>query len=104
MNPETKETKFCMNCGGRIDAKAEICPQCGVRQPGSRRNPDRVVAGIFGILLGGFGIHKFYLGKVGQGILYLLFCWTIIPSIIGLIEGIRYLVMSEEEFAKKYGQ
>ena len=103
MNPENKEIKSCMNCGGRIDAKAEICPLCGVRQPGSHRSRDRVVAGTFGILLGGFGIHKFYLGKVGQGILYLLFCWTIIPSIVGLIEGIRYLVMSEEKFAQKYG-
>ncbi|WP_295121198.1 TM2 domain-containing protein [Ruminococcus sp.] len=40
------------------------------------------------IFLGGIGIHKFYAGKVGIGILYLLFCWTLIPSLIALIEFI----------------
>ena len=35
------------------------------------------------ILVGAFGAHKFYLGKNGQGILYLLFFWTAIPAIIG---------------------
>lgn len=62
----------------------------------------RVVAGILGILLGSLGIHKFYLGKVGMGILYLIFSWTGIPGIIGLIEGILYLVKSDEEFQAKY--
>ncbi|RAK23160.1 TM2 domain-containing membrane protein YozV [Anoxybacillus vitaminiphilus] len=63
---------------------------------------NKVVAGILAILLGGLGIHKFYLGKLGQGILYLIFAWTGIPSIIGLIEGILYLVQSDEEFNRKY--
>lgn len=62
----------------------------------------RVVAGILGILLGAFGVHKFYLGKIWQGILYLLFFWTGIPGIIGLIEGILYLVKTDEEFQDKY--
>ena len=43
---------------------------------------------ILAILLGGVGVHKFYVGKWGMGILYLLFCWSGIPAIIGLIEGI----------------
>jgi TM2 domain-containing membrane protein YozV len=63
----------------------------------------RVVAGVLGILLGNFGAHKFYLGKIGMGILYLVFFWTGIPGIIGLIEGIMYLVKSDEEFHAKYG-
>lgn len=63
----------------------------------------KVTAGVLGILLGGLGAHKFYLGQVGLGILYLLFFWTFIPAIIGLIEGIIYLTMSDEEFARKYG-
>lgn len=67
----------------------------------ARRN--RVVAAIFALLLGGLGIHKFYLGKVGWGIVYILFCWTMIPSIVAFIEGIIYLTMSDEEFAAKYG-
>ena len=63
----------------------------------------RITAGILAILLGDFGIHKFYLGKIGQGIVYLIFCWTGIPAIIGLVEGILYLLMKDEEFVQKYG-
>ena len=63
----------------------------------------KIAAGILGILLGAFGVHKFYLGKIGLGILYLLFFWTGIPGIIGLIEGIIYLTMSDEDFRAKYG-
>lgn len=62
----------------------------------------KTTAGILGILLGCFGAHKFYLGKTGMGILYLVFSWTGIPGIIGFIEGIKYLVMSEDEFNAKY--
>lgn len=61
----------------------------------------KVVAGLLGILLGGIGVHKFYMGKIGMGILYLLFCWTGIPSVIGLIEGIIYLCSSDENFQLK---
>lgn len=98
--------KYCVNCGASIDARAEICPGCGVRQPSLRRPGKisrRVAAAIFAIFLGSFGVHRFYLGQVGWGILYVLFCWTLIPAIAGLIEGILYLTMSEEEFEAKYG-
>ena len=103
--------KFCFECGSTINSKAEICPHCGVRQlqpPGmigasSPTGRNRVAAAIFAILLGGFGIHKFYLGRVGQGIIYLIFCWTFIPAIIGFIEGIIYLTMSDKSFIEKYG-
>jgi TM2 domain-containing membrane protein YozV len=106
MTREEKGRKFCVNCGGEIDYKAEICPKCGVRQPviASAEGKNRVTAGVLGILLGGFGIHKFYLGKIGWGIIYLVFFWTCIPAIIGLIEGIKYLAMSDYEYAAKYGE
>ncbi len=50
------------------------------------RRKDNVVAILLAIFLGGFGAHQFYLGRPGLGVLYLLFCWTLIPSIIALIE------------------
>jgi len=99
--------KYCVNCGTSIDAQAEICPGCGVRQPSLRRPGKisrRVAAAIFAILLGSFGVHRFYLGQVGWGILDVLFCWTLIPAVAGLIEGILFLTMSEEEFEAKYGR
>lgn len=64
---------------------------------------NKLTAGLLGILLGDFGAHKFYLGNTGMGILYLCFFWTFIPGIIGIIEGIQYLTMSDEDFAAKYG-
>lgn len=62
----------------------------------------KTTAGILAILLGGLGVHKFYLGRIGLGILYLVFCWTYIPAIIGLVEGIIYLTSTEEKFYYKY--
>lgn len=61
----------------------------------------KVAAGILAILFGGLGIHKFYLGKIGMGILYLVFCWTYIPAIVGFIEGIVYLCSNDENFQLK---
>ncbi|ANC36146.1 MULTISPECIES: TM2 domain-containing protein [Gammaproteobacteria] len=98
-------TKFCYACGQQIDARAEICPKCGVRQQDAKVNgkKSKIAAGIFALFLGGIGVHKFYLGKVGMGILYLIFCWTLLPAIIAFFEGIIYLCTSDEDFAKKYG-
>ena len=94
--------KFCHECGKVINTKAEICPHCGVRQmtpPITTTSPSRVIAILLGLFLGGLGLHKFYMGKTIQGLFYLLFCWTGIPAIIGLIEAIVYCFMSEETFA-----
>ena len=63
---------------------------------------NRIAAGLLAIFLGDFGIHKFYLGQVGMGILYLLFCWTIIPGILGIFEGVHYLFMKDDVFKAKY--
>ena len=62
----------------------------------------RTTASLLAFFLGGIGIHKFYLGKTIQGIFYLLFCWTWIPSLIAFIEFIIYITMSDKEFNKRY--
>lgn len=102
----SSDTKYCSNCGEQIDTKAEICPECGVRQhaPPSGDGPDRGVAALFALLLGGFGAHKFYLGQTKVGLLYLCFFWTFIPAVVGFIEGIIYLTKSDEEFQRQYAQ
>lgn len=64
---------------------------------------NKLTAALLALFLGGFGIHKFYLHQGNSGIWYLLFCWTGIPEIIGFVEGIQYLIMSEEEFFQKFG-
>ena len=109
---KSADEKFCTDCGALIKARSEICPKCGVRQmppPGifistSPNGRSRLVAALLALFLGGFGLHKFYLGRVGWGIVYLLFCWTFLPAIVGFIEGILLLVMSDSEFDTKYGK
>jgi len=64
---------------------------------------NKVTAGLLALFLGGFGVHKFYLGNSKSGIWYLLFCWTGVPEIIGFIEGIQYFAMSDEDFVNKFG-
>lgn len=63
---------------------------------------NKLAAGLLGIFLGGLGIHKFYLGQTWMGILYLVFCWTGIPAIIRLIEGILLIAQPDDVFNAKY--
>ena len=108
---KSADEKYCSECGAIIKAKAEICPKCGVRQNASLSSlaaiapngKSKLAAALFALFLGGIGIHKFYLGRIGWGIVYLLFCWTVIPAIIGFIEGILLLIMSQSDFNRKYG-
>ncbi|HEY9695941.1 MAG TPA: TM2 domain-containing protein [Trichocoleus sp.] len=64
----------------------------------------RVTTGVLAILFGGLGIHFFYMNAWGWGLISLLFCWTYLPMIAGLIFGIRYLSMSDKEFERKAKQ
>ncbi|MDO8618336.1 MAG: TM2 domain-containing protein [Candidatus Daviesbacteria bacterium] len=68
----------------------------------SKTSRNRIAAALLAIFLGSFGIHKFYLGKPVQGFIYLIFCWTFLPGLIGFIEGIIYLLMSDKSFENKY--
>lgn len=69
-----------------------------------REENKRVIAGIFALLLGGLGIHKFILGYTQEGVIQLLIgiCTCGIGGIIGFIEGIIYLTKSDEEFYNIY--
>lgn len=47
---------------------------------------DEVVGVLLAVFLGSFGAHRFYLRQPGAAVLYLLFCWTAIPSMVALVE------------------
>lgn len=107
------DRKHCHACANILDVRAGFCPRCGVpqaaatpqhlqevRQVMSSRN--RIVAVVLALFLGGIGVHKFYLGRTTAGVFYLLFCWTLIPSIIAFFEMIALLVQSDEAFARTY--
>jgi len=85
------ETKYCANCGSIIDEKAEICPECGVRQPGSttyqqpvyqQKNPG--VAAVLSALW--VGIGQIYNGEIVKGII-LIIVYIVSVLLIYLIIG-----------------
>ena len=117
----------CRECAREVSTEAASCPHCGVPNPARGRNAaafmqendwghtlaparrppalsskSRMVAGVLALFLGGFGAHKFYLGRPWQGLLYLVFCWTFLPAVIALIEAIVYFASSDESFAASY--
>ena len=92
----TNSKNFCQNCGQPTDPNAEVCIKCGGRliyQPSGEAVKSKLAAGLLGIFVGGFGIHRFYLGYIGIGILQIIV--TIITfgagALWGFIEGILIL-------------
>lgn len=96
----------------------------GYNNPQNDRNPNyrsekKLAAGIFAILLGCLGIHKFYLGYTNEGIILLLSTLIILPAlslltcgaasmfypvvfVIPIIEGVIYLTMKDQQFDDTY--
>lgn len=94
-------TKDCPGCRVRLDLRAELCPACGMGQS-VVRGCSRTMAAALAIAFGTVGAHRFYLGRPGSGTVYLLFCWTLIPTIVGICEGLFYLTLSEQDFARRF--
>lgn len=65
---------------------------------------EKNVAGILALFLGGFGVHRFYLGQTGLGVFYLIFCWLPLIWILGLIDAIVFFSMDKEAFDLKYNR
>lgn len=63
---------------------------------------DRISAALLAVFLGFIGIHKFYLGNTKAGVLYIIFFWTFIPSILALIDFAIILFMDDAAFDAKY--
>ncbi|MFM7676671.1 MAG: TM2 domain-containing protein [Synechococcus sp.] len=68
----------------------------------------KLAAGLLGIFLGAFGIHKFLLGYTTAGIIMLVVTLVtcgfggFVMGVIGLVEGIIYLTKTPEEFKATY--
>lgn len=125
-------SRYCTKCGAVNDDTSQYCVSCqaplspisgyqpmqSVNQGASGAMTDwkamggdkKIVAGIVAILLGAFGIHKFLLGYTTEGIIMLAITivscglLAIVPSVVGIIEGIMYLTKSDEEFVRTYIQ
>ena len=89
--------KFCVNCGAEIDARAEICPKCGVRVappppsaaptvPAARKNEG--MAAVLSFLFVGLG--QIYNGEIGKGIIFLIIGIILVFTMFILIGFILY--------------
>lgn len=90
-----------------MEQSQQLVQQPPTQQPLPQQLPvenKRVLAGVFGIIMGGFGVHKFILGYTTEGILQILL--TVITcgvgGILGQIEGIIYLTKTDDDFYKTY--
>lgn len=106
---------WCRGCGKKIHETAVSCPSCGAQQKVKKDvnlegGVNNIIAAILAFFLGGFGIHRFYIASFSEvdrikniilGILYIVFCWTLIPAIAAFIEGIVFLT-GKKSFDEKY--
>ena len=100
--------KYCANCGNPVMTGAAACTTCGsflnINAGAASQQKSKIAAGLFGIFLGGLGIHNFYLGNKDRGLIQILvfiiagiFTCGIAStamSIWGLVEGIMILTGS----------
>ena len=68
-----------------------VNPQTG------KRKVNKIAYVLLAFFLGGLGIHKFFAGKILQGVLYLTFFWTFIPALIAFVDLIIGLCKPADE-------
>ena len=103
---------FCSKCGKQVDANVAFCPSCGTPTgasaggatavPAAGELKSKMAAGLLGIFLGGWGIHRFYLGYTTIGIIQIVVTLITlgVGGIWGFIEGIMILTGNINKDAK----
>lgn len=100
---------FCNNCEHPLPYSAATCTHCGAWQrrtirtayPPCLSGKSKFIAAALALVLGGLGAHKFYLGAWGWGLVYLALCMTWVPTVVSLVEAVRYLTLPEATFQRK---
>jgi TM2 domain-containing membrane protein YozV len=64
--------------------------------------PTREKAVRLALVFGWAGVHRFYTNQTVSGLAYLLFCWTLIPCFLSLVDAAFLARMSDDDFADEY--
>lgn len=99
----------CPNCGADIHENTEICLSCGYHIPAEKVQPivykSKMIAAVLGLILGGLGIHNFYLGYSSKGFIQIVLFFmgiisfgltTFISVIWGIVDALLILTGSIE--------
>ena len=108
---------YCPNCGSnnpnyaepevQVEEKPVKEPEVEIKtkeETERDRKPrkSRVAMGLLAFFFGAIGIQHFYIGRTARGIFSILFCWTGIPALIGIIEAMIILFEDKSEFEFRY--
>lgn len=74
------------------------------QQKQSKKNKSKKTTALLAFFLGSFGIHRFYLEHYFIGFLYILFCWTYIPTFVSILESIIFSFLPEEKFDESFNR
>lgn len=68
------------------------------------RVPSRATAVMLALFLGGLGAHWFYLSRPLRACTYLVFCWTLVPSVVSLFDVLCFAVNNDDTWRAKFGK
>ena len=89
MNEQLNNMQFCKDCGAKINVKAEICPECGIRQQLMRSNTKS--PGLAAVLSFFFtGLGQIYNGQIIKGLLLIIIQFINILLMFILIGFLTY--------------
>lgn len=96
---------FCPSCGAEANEKAVVCIKCGVALPGAKQalgggggedvsDKEWLVTLLLAFFLGVFGVHRFYTGHTGIGVVQLLTLggcgiWSFIDFILIIVGSFK---------------